>query len=72
MSKKFVGDEQVIINLEGLRYVLKEDSRYHGMKELYALEWEYKGSKGRTSYEKVEDRDAMYQKLQAALLNQDK
>lgn len=65
---KYVGDNQVTLTLSGLRFVQKEDNRYSSMPETYFLRWEYKGSKGSTRYEKKEDRDAIYDKIQEALI----
>jgi len=64
--EKYIGDDKVILNLTGLRFVQKTDPLYMGSG--YSLSWEYKGSKGSARYEKKEDRDAMYDKVQKALL----
>jgi len=65
MVNKYVGDEKVIIGLQGLRFIKKTNSV--SAYESYYLEWEYKGSKGQARYEKEEDRDALYNKIKSNL-----
>ncbi len=65
--KHFVADSKVILNLAGLRFVVKVDSTYSLNPEKYSLEWEYKGSKGSMAYEKQEDRDRIYTEIREVL-----
>lgn len=68
--EKYVSDDRVILCLSGLRFVQKENRRYSGMSEKYSLSWEYKGSKGEMYYEEGAKRDAMYDKIQKALIGE--
>ena len=64
MGQKFIGDSQVVLKLDGLRWVQKRNSSSFGY---YYLDWEYKGGKGTADYKEEQERDEMYDKLLAAL-----
>ena len=67
--KQYIGDKQVTICLQGLRFVKKVDLTIsHGATSgKYELQWEYKGSKGSMSYKEKADRDALYDRIHQAL-----
>jgi hypothetical protein len=61
----YVSDDEVIINLQGLRWVAKTDT-YPSMRgdDLWELVWDFKGSTGcRHRYADKDKRDAMFQRL---------
>jgi hypothetical protein len=65
MKQTFVADKEVILVLEGLRWVAKKN--FSGGTH-YMLEWAYKGQEKSHDYEgKEEDRDAMFDKVSEAL-----
>ena len=67
--KQFVGDERVVVNLQGLRWIQKENQSA-GWPERYRLKWNYKGGEGSQSYESEELRNAMYDKVKKALIGE--
>jgi hypothetical protein len=64
---QFIGDEQVVLSLQGLRSIKKVDTSWTTTEERYTLEWEYKGSKGHMSYKDQAKRDDFYNKIKEAL-----
>jgi hypothetical protein len=42
----YIGDDQVVINVQGLRWIRKEDYLPLCGDESYRLEWDYKGGHG--------------------------
>jgi hypothetical protein len=62
----YISDEQVIINLQGLRWCKKSDAQYINYVH-YGLEWDYKGGHGTHTYNDKEKRDEMFNRLRAAL-----
>ena len=64
--EKFIGDEVVVLNLQGLRWIQKENMSA-GWTERFRLKWNYKGGEGTQSYESEESRNAMYDKVLKAL-----
>lgn len=69
MKKMFIGDDKVILNLQGLRFIQKVDhTGYSSTMERYYLEWEYKGAKGSVSYESKDDRDKLYAQVKEVLI----
>jgi len=64
----YIADDEVILSLEELREVKKEDSQYND--EQCILKWNYKGSDFHSQhvYQKKDKRDAMFDKASAALI----
>jgi hypothetical protein len=62
----YISDDQVIINLQGLRWVKKSDTQYTTYNN-YGLEWDYKGGHGTHTYTSQEKRDEMFNRLRTAL-----
>ena len=66
----YVSDDEVIINLQGLRWVKKSDT-YPSLKgnDIYELAWDFKGSPGcHHRYDDKAKRDAMFQRLVDGLM----
>lgn len=61
MSDRYISDDQVTINTQGLRTVLREDEPQ------WMLRWSYKGEFGVHRYLDQAARDAMYNALRRAL-----
>lgn len=72
MPQQFVSDDQVIINIQGLRYVSKKDTHYSKNENYYHLNWNFKGASGEHIYGNIAARDAMFDKLVAAITERDK
>ena len=68
---RYAADDRVILCLDGLRWVKKTDTSYL-REEKYGLSWNYKGGQESTSYGKKLDRDLMYDRMRAALLERNK
>ncbi len=62
---RFIGDRQVVLNLDGLRFIQKRNNNFSPN---YHLDWEYKGGKGSASYETERERDEMYDQVFNALI----
>lgn len=67
MKQVFVGDKQVTLNLQGLRWIQKENR--HPSHDTYGLRWQYKNAEGKTYYKSEEERDDFYQRIVSALTN---
>jgi len=66
--KQFIGDDKVILNMQGLRFIKKADYAASTFsEEKHVLEWEYKGTKGSASYTVKAERDAIYDRLREVL-----
>lgn len=66
--EKYIGDDKVILLLQGLRFIIKEDRRYGlSTKVEYFLKWDYKGAEGSLIYEDKAERDALYNRVLAEL-----
>ena len=66
--EKSIGDDKVILQLAGLRFIKKENytTNVRG-DERYWLKWNYKGADNSVEYADYEARDTMYEKVRAAL-----
>lgn len=71
--QKYIGDNNIVLSLMGLRYIAKEDDFYVGMSKKitkYAIKFSYKGKDDVVRYETEQERDAMWEKLKAVLTNE--
>ena len=67
-KKRYVSDDKIILNLQGLRFATKEDMIYSIKdKTIYRIRWDYKGSSGYTDYKEKEERDRMFDKISEAI-----
>lgn len=68
MARQYANDDQLILKIQGLRMVSKEDM-IHSMRNetTYRLRWEYKGSSGYMDYDTSEARDQMFISVVAAI-----
>lgn len=67
MPDRYISDDQVIINTQGLRTVSREDWLTTTPGHQWRLSWTYKGQWNVHEYADKAARDAMYEKLRAAL-----
>ena len=65
--EKYIGDDMVLLCLTGLRFIKKEDGWQHAEPQRFFLKWNYKGVDGQAEYKDEKARDAMYDKVLAAL-----
>lgn len=66
MPDRYISDDQVIINVQGLRTVQRADWEIRGTQP-HRLMWSYKGQEHSQSYADQAARDAMYNALRQAL-----
>lgn len=69
MKRGYVADGEVIIALQGLRWV-ESDDRVSPTYAYYYLKWNFKGSDNTHEYKSKEARDAIFQELRASLLGE--
>lgn len=67
MPDRYISDDQVIINIQGLRTVQRMDWSADRSEQPYRLMWSYKGQEHFQTYPDQAARDAMYEKLRKAL-----
>jgi len=61
MSSTFVADKQICFNLQGLRYIKKEDYfKPHAADNRYFISLQYKGASARVEYSSDEERDEIF------------
>jgi len=72
MRQGYVNDYKLILKIQGLRVISKEDM-VHSLKggTVYRLRWDYKGSLGYMDYEDVNDRDIIFNKIVAAITSKE-
>ena len=68
--EKYIGDNEVILKIAGLRWIKKVDYGGSIQRERYCLEWNYKGAAGSAEYEIKEERNAFYEKILKELQGQ--
>ena len=69
--QRYIADDEVILNLAGLRWVEKKDTQYTISEQEYCLTWNYKGSEARHVYRDSVKRDALYDKVRKALISEE-
>lgn len=62
MPQQFVFDDVIILKVQGLRFVVKEDYVYSSshQNDSYRLRWNYKGADGYHDYETKTERDTIF------------
>ena len=63
---KYVCDDKIAINVQGLRTIKKEDSQWADRCS-YSLKWQYKGQEGFQVYNSKAERDAMFEQVSLAI-----
>ena len=64
---RYINDDQIILSLDGLRWLAKRDEFRSQTSEKWQLEYGYKGHNGSLWYDSKEKRDEMYDKTIAAI-----
>lgn len=67
MPDRYISDDQVTINTQGLRTVRREDRPWAAPGSQWILDWSYKGQEHFYRYPDQAARDAMYNALRKAL-----
>jgi hypothetical protein len=64
---RFVTDDHIVVAIDGLRFVRKNNQRWSGEGERYILAVTYKGQEESHAYENEKERDDMYNRIRHAL-----
>lgn len=63
--QQYIMDDRVILAIQGLRFVKKQDHLHHRIKahDTYGIIWNYKGSDGYVDYLTEKERDKIFNKI---------
>ncbi len=68
MSRQYLYDDNVLLNLQGIRMISKIDiTSPYRKEEIFRLRIEYKGLSDVVEYETKEERDLMYESVAKAI-----
>lgn len=70
MKKHYAADDNIIIALQGIRYVMKGDYIDGKGEPYYIITVQYKGSELKKQYKVESERNTMYEKIREALVQQ--
>ena len=72
MRQRYIMDDKVILSLQGLRFIKKQDVIYASANSdnNYRLIWNYKGADGYVDYVNKRDRDKIFDEIGENFLKQ--